>query len=175
MAVVPLLPEDLAEPAELVAAIRARRGGKLIGLDRVMLHSPVVAQGWGAFLGPVRTQLTLDPFQRELAMLAPCAIFDAAMEVRAHGKLLAELGASPEQIAAMDKAGLPEFPKALFTPDQNAIIQFAGEVSHNGKPTKETLEAARAVVGSDQKLVELTTTVAAYNLVARFVATLEVE
>jgi len=36
-------PMDLAEPAELVAAIRKRRGGKFINLDRMLLHSVPIA------------------------------------------------------------------------------------------------------------------------------------
>ena len=43
---IPYLPADIAEPAELVAAIRKRRGGELINLDRLLLYSPPVAAGW---------------------------------------------------------------------------------------------------------------------------------
>lgn len=54
---VPLLPADLAEPA----AVRARRGGGPLNLDRVLLHSPPLAAGWNAFMGTVRTGLSLAP------------------------------------------------------------------------------------------------------------------
>jgi 4-carboxymuconolactone decarboxylase len=31
--------------------VRARRVGQLSGLDRLLLHSPPVAEGWNALLG----------------------------------------------------------------------------------------------------------------------------
>ena len=43
---IPYVPIDLAEPRELVEAIRARRGGQLSHLDRLLLHSPQLASGW---------------------------------------------------------------------------------------------------------------------------------
>jgi len=175
MAVVSYLPEDLAEPAELVAAIRARRGGKLLGLDRILLHSPPVAEGWGAFLGPVRTKLSLDPFLRELAMTIPSVIIGAAMEVRAHGKLLVDLGATQEQLDSLAQAATDNFPTQLFSPQQNIVIRLAGEMTRNGKPSRQAMEDARTVVDGDQGLVELVTTIAAYNMVARFVASLEID
>jgi hypothetical protein len=42
----PVPPTDVAEPADLVAAIRARRGGSLLNLDRMILHSPPFARGF---------------------------------------------------------------------------------------------------------------------------------
>jgi hypothetical protein len=41
----PYCPPDLAEPHELVSAIRARRAGTLLNLDRMLLHSPPFAAG----------------------------------------------------------------------------------------------------------------------------------
>ncbi|NCX26019.1 MAG: carboxymuconolactone decarboxylase family protein, partial [Burkholderiaceae bacterium] len=54
---IPYQPLDLAEPADLVAEIRKRRGGQLINLDRMLLHSEPVARGWNHFIGNVRQQL----------------------------------------------------------------------------------------------------------------------
>ena len=36
----PLLIDDQVGPPDLVAAIRQRRGGDLLALDRLLLHSP---------------------------------------------------------------------------------------------------------------------------------------
>jgi hypothetical protein len=65
---IPYLPADLREPAEVVTAIRQRRGGPLLNLDRMLLYSPPLAKGWNAFLGEVRGGLALPPKLRELAM-----------------------------------------------------------------------------------------------------------
>ena len=62
------MPADCSEPAELVAAIRARRGGQLLNLDRVLLRSVPLAQAWNAYLGAVRGALSISPRLRELAI-----------------------------------------------------------------------------------------------------------
>jgi hypothetical protein len=55
MSRVPYVPGERTESeSELVARIRARRGGKLLNLDRMLLNSPSFAQGWNAHLGAVR-------------------------------------------------------------------------------------------------------------------------
>ena len=41
---IPYQPMDLAEPAALVAAIRERRGGQFMNLDRMLLHSVPIAE-----------------------------------------------------------------------------------------------------------------------------------
>ncbi|MGH3494852.1 MAG: carboxymuconolactone decarboxylase family protein, partial [Sciscionella sp.] len=49
--------------------IRARRSGQLHDLDRVLLHSPPVADGWNTFIGVIREGTTLPGDLRELAIL----------------------------------------------------------------------------------------------------------
>ena len=52
--------DDSAGPPELLQAIRARRpGGKLLNLDRILLHSPNYAQAWNTMLGTIRNKLSL--------------------------------------------------------------------------------------------------------------------
>lgn len=49
------------EAHESVAPIRARRGGELLNLGRMLLHSPAYARSWNALLGAVRAEPTLPP------------------------------------------------------------------------------------------------------------------
>ena len=67
---IPYLIADHVGPAALVDAIRARRGGPLGALDRLLLHSPPVAEGWNLFFARLRGQLELPALPRELAMCA---------------------------------------------------------------------------------------------------------
>jgi len=173
---VPFLPEDTSEPADVVAAVRARRkGGALSILDRILLHSPAVTAGWSAMFKAIRTELSIDAFHRELCMLVPLVILRGDLEIRIDGDLFRELGGTDAQITALAKAGLGDFDAGLFTPEQAAIARFAGEVTRRGRASDATFEAARAVVGTDQKVVELVATVGAYNLVSQFVATLDID
>ena len=60
-------PEAKPQPAELVDAILARRGGQLINLDKALLWSEPLARGWNTYLKAVRTELPTSPRLRELA------------------------------------------------------------------------------------------------------------
>ena len=51
---IPYVTDDEAGDGPLVTAIRKRRGGGLLNLDRQLLHSPPFAEGWndnGEYLG----------------------------------------------------------------------------------------------------------------------------
>lgn len=48
MSAIPYVPSDLSEPAAIVDAIRARRGGGLLNLDRMLLHSPPLLAAGGS-------------------------------------------------------------------------------------------------------------------------------
>jgi hypothetical protein len=91
---IPFVPLDLTEPKEIVDAVRARRGGKLLELDRLLLHSPTFTQGCNAHLKAVRTQLTVPANLRELAICTVAVLngaeyefFGTALHVRCHTQL----------------------------------------------------------------------------------------
>ena len=47
---------DDPELADLVATIRSRRSsGKVLNLDRMLLHSPPFARGWNAMFAAIRS------------------------------------------------------------------------------------------------------------------------
>ena len=64
-------PERKPQPADLVDAIRARRGGALINLDRALLWSEPLARGWNVYLKAVRSGL---PTSRKLRELGVCTV-----------------------------------------------------------------------------------------------------
>lgn len=68
----PYIPDDpkmkTAEDQAVVERVKERRGGKLIALDKALLHAPPVADGWNGFLKAIRTQTTLPASIRELAI-----------------------------------------------------------------------------------------------------------
>src|SRR5438552_10592805 len=66
---IPYLTDDQVGPPDLVNAIKARRsGGKLLNLDRILLHSPNFTKGWNTMFGAIRNQLSLPGKLRELAI-----------------------------------------------------------------------------------------------------------
>src|SRR4051795_1194573 len=92
MGVIPLRPQDLAEPREIVDAIRQRRGGALLNLDRMLLHSPALAGAWNNFLRTIRTELDVPLKLRELAICAVAIVNGAEYEYRQHSPIFLKAG-----------------------------------------------------------------------------------
>src|SRR5204862_4308597 len=103
--VVPRIPyrhEDDPRIGDLVDAIKARRKGKLINLDRMLLNSPPFAQGWNALLGAVRRNLDLPPRIRELAICAVARLNDAPYEWHQHAPEFLVAGGAQAQLDGLD-------------------------------------------------------------------------
>jgi alkylhydroperoxidase family enzyme len=170
---IPYQPQDLAEPAELVAAIRARRGGQLLNLDRMLLHSPPFAQGWNAFLGAVRGALTLPARLRELAICGVAVLNGAEYEFLHHAPEYRKAGGTAEQVDALREfTALAEHP--LFSAAERAVARLTVEMTRSVRVSDATWAAAAAEL-PERQLVELVGVIASYNMVSRFLVALGVE
>jgi alkylhydroperoxidase family enzyme len=173
----PLLTDDQVGPPDLVAAIRQRRGGDLLDLDRLLLHSPVFAAGWGELLGRVRTGLALSPLLRELAMCGVAALNRANFEMHHHAPLYLAAGATEAQVAALHRLGddpaLARSP--VFDVDQQAVLGLVVEMTRDVQVQDATFARVRAVLGSDSLTFELIGVIAAYNMVSRILVALTLE
>ena len=171
----PLLHDDQIGPPELVAAIRKRRGGELLELDRLLLHSPAFATGWGELLGRVRGALDLPPLLRELAMCGVAALTGADYELHHHAPLYLQAGGSAQQLAALRRMraepNLPVDP--LFDSVQRAALALVVEMTRDVTVSDATFARARDVMGSDRATFELVGVIAAYNMVARILVALQ--
>ncbi len=163
----PLLPLDLQEPADLVQAIRARRGGELIELDRLLLYSAPLAEGWNALLGNVRTRFTIEQQYRELAMCTVAVVNRADYELGQHAPIYIEHGGSEPKIEALKDLNNIKQHASLFENREMLTIQLSQQMTKNIK-VSEKLFAECQQAFDNQQLVELIATVAAYNMVSRF-------
>jgi alkylhydroperoxidase family enzyme len=172
---IPFVPADISEPRGIVEAVRARRGGTLLDLDRMLLHSPELAAGWNAYLGAVRTKLTVPGKLRELAICGVASLNGAEYEFVHHSPLLLAEGATPEQAAAlrdMDRACLDH---RLFDTAERAVLALTIGMTRYVKVPLDTFREARAALGTDQAMVELVAVIATYNMVSRFLVALDVQ
>src|SRR5882672_9878506 len=110
--------DEKAGPPELVAAIRARRGGTLLAVDRMLLHSPAFAKGWNAHLGAVRSDLKLDARLRELAICIVAAQNGAEYEFNMHMPLYLKERGGEETLYALRNVELALSDAKLFSNEE---------------------------------------------------------
>ncbi len=170
---IPYVAADLSEPAELVQAIRARRGGGLLGLDRMLLHSPPFAAGWNALLGAVRQRLQLDPRLRELCICAVAVLNRAPYEMAQHAPEFLEAGGTQAQLDALQDYDAACRDDTLFTPAERMALQLTRDMTRDVEIGDAHFAAAAGLL-TRRELVELVGVVAAYNMVSRFLVALGV-
>jgi alkylhydroperoxidase family enzyme len=167
--------ERTENESELVSRIRARRGGKLLNLDRMLLNSPSFAQGWNSHLGAVRRELLLDPKLRELAICAIAVLNGADYEWGQHTPEFLRAGGTPAQVEALARFGGEAEDIATFDATERAVLQLALEMTRNVKVSDGTFERVQSALSDTRQVVELVGVIATYNMVSRFLVALEVD
>lgn len=181
-------PSSDPDAADIYARIAARRNPRpLIPLDLSLLHSPPVADGWNSFLGAIRTRTIVDQGLLELAVCRVAVLTQAVYEWNAHAPLALKGGIQPQVLQAVrtlpstatGEAG--EVSKAnealeqsALTSRQQAIVQYADEMTQTVKVRDSTFGRLQTEGFSDREIVELTTGIAGYNCVSRVLVALDV-
>ena len=161
---------DHPELAVLIAQIRAQRGGRLANLYKMLLKSPPVAAGWLHLLTAVRQQSVLPGQYRELAILRVAVINGADYEYRSHVPFGLKAGLRQEQIDA-----LPNWRSSgLFDGPQIAVLAYTDSMTKDVHVPDDVFAPVRQHF-QDREIVELTATIAAYNLVSRFLEALQID
>ncbi len=172
---IPAVPDAQLGPAEVVDAIRKRRGGTLLNLDRMLLNSPAFAVGWNGFLGAVRNALSLNARLRELAICAVAVLNRADYELLQHAPEWLAAGGTPEQLERLRDMDAALQDAALFSEAELAVLQLTLEMTRNVQVSNACFQRVQRALGSTQAVVELVGVVAAYNMVSRFLEALQVQ
>ncbi|WP_025164595.1 carboxymuconolactone decarboxylase family protein [Pseudomonas taeanensis] len=158
--------------AQLAREVRARRGGPLLNLDRMLMRSVPFAQGWGALLGKVRNELALSASLRELVICKVAVLTGTHYEYAAHSKVFLNLGGSEAQLAALTNPA-SETTAELFSSLEHQALTIATQMTHQLQVDHDLLTELRGRLG-DTQLVELVGVIAAYNMVARVLIALDI-
>ena len=172
MARVPLLEEkDHPELAESIAKIKGARGGRLINIYRLMLHSPALANAWFDLNQAVRYGTEIDGQSRELAVIRVAILNDVEYVQRAHGPTYAlKEGLTSEQVAALADWR----PSKLFSEQHRALLAYTDAMTRDIAVTDEVFANLRKHF-SERQTVELTMLIGAYNMLTRFLKALKVD
>ncbi|MBI2767746.1 MAG: carboxymuconolactone decarboxylase family protein [Chloroflexi bacterium] len=150
--------------------LAAERGGEVANLFRALAHSPVLLRDFVRMGGDIRFKTTLDPKLRELAIMTVGRLCESAIEWVSHAALARKAGVSEEQILA-----LPVWRRhAAFSEQEKAVIGYAEQVTRDVRVTGEAWAGVHAFL-NDEELVELTLSIAYYNMVVRFLEPMEID
>ncbi len=150
--------------------IRAERGGRVLNLYRVLLNSPKLAEAWLHLFTVIRQQCELPAQYRELVIMAIAVLNGADYEYRHHVPIALAAGLTQAQIDE-----LPRWRQSsLFDAGQRAVLDYAESMTRDIQVPDAVFEAVARHLDS-RTIVELTATIAGYNLVSRFLEALKVE
>jgi alkylhydroperoxidase family enzyme len=168
-------PERKPQPQELVDAILARRGGALLNLDKALLWSEPLARGWNVYLKAVRTELPTSRRLRELGICTVALLTGAHYEYHHHAPDFLAAGGTQAQLDALntfvqsDPRGVPADP--ALGEVEALVIRYAEQMTLDVRVSDEVFNALQAHFNETQ-IVELTSAIATYNMVARFLVAL---
>lgn len=168
-------PERKAQPQDLVDAILARRGGALLNLDRALLWSEPLARGWNTYLKAVRTELPTSRRLRELGICTVALLTGAHYEYHHHAPDFLAAGGTQAQLDALkafvqaNPRGIPADPSLGEV--EKLVIRYAAQMTLDVKVSDAVFDALRQHFDETQ-IVELTSAIATYNMVARFLVAL---
>lgn len=165
------------QPQELVQAILERRGGSLLNLDKALLWSEPLARGWNVFLKAVRSELSTDRRLRELGICTVALLTGAHYEYHHHAPDFLAAGGTQAQLDALnvfvktDPLGVAT--DALLGELETLVVRYAAQMTLNVAVDDLLFAALRQHFDTTQ-IVELTSAIATYNMVARFLVALGV-
>lgn len=166
---VPLVvPGTVPELADVEAKILAERG-RISLLYQVLLNSRPIAQGWEAMLTAVRNRTSVDADIRELVILRVAVLNKAEFEFDAHIPHAVKAGLSDAKIHGLREA----HPEQAYTGRERLVIELTDRMTRDVAVPEALMERVRAEFGVTET-VELVATVAAYNMVSRFLVALNI-
>jgi alkylhydroperoxidase family enzyme len=170
-------PEQHPQPHDLVDAILARRGGSLINLDKALLWSEPLARGWNSYLGAVRTGLPTSRKLRELGICTVALLTGAQYEYHHHAPDFLTAGGTQAELDALNQLVRADARVSAAHPDLGAVeqlvVRYAAQMTLDVKVADEVFDALCQHFDTTE-IVELTSAIATYNMVARFLVALGV-
>lgn len=174
---VPLVvPGTVPGLAEVEARILSERG-RISLLYQVLLNSPSIASGWESMLTAVRNRTSVPADLREMIILRVAVLNEAAFEFEAHVPHALKAGIAQERIDALrapDPAGALEgVLEDGFTQDELLLLELTDRMTRDVKVPAELMDRLNARF-EPSAVVEVVATVAAYNMVSRFLVALNI-
>jgi 4-carboxymuconolactone decarboxylase len=160
-------PGTKPELAELEARIRGARG-RISPLYAVLLNSPELASGWEQLFTAIRQKTSVPPALRELVILRVAVLNGAEYEFDAHVPHALAAGMTQQTIDRL-RAGELEGLSSL----ERLVLQYTDAMTRD-LVVPEALYPQLDQAFDAKTLVELTATIAGYNMVSRFLIAMRI-
>ncbi len=148
---------------------RLEKQGPILNIFRALSHSPEALRRFMKFGSYFLGEGELDPKLRELAILRAGYLCRSPYEFSQHVSFGRRAGLSDSQIR-----GIAEPNIALFSPQEMAVLAYAGELTSDAR-VSDAAFAAVATFLNEQEIVELTMVTGFYNMVSRTLNALQVD
>ena len=143
-----------------------------LNIFRMLGHADTAFRPWLRWAATLLGGLQLDPVLRELAILRVARLTPhAEYEWVQHVPIFEAVGGRSEQVAALER---DETEAECFSAEQRAIVAFTTEVVRDARAGEESFAAVSAFLGP-REIVELLMVIGNYMMVARVMATAELE
>lgn len=163
----PIEPGTRPELAAIEAGIMAERG-RVSLLYQVLLNSPPLAQGWEHLLTAVRNRSSVPAELREMVILRVAVLNRAPYEFEAHVPHAIKAGMTQNAIDALRDPQAAHDEKA-FTAQERDVLRLTDTMTRDIDVPDAVFDAVKAHF-SDPQMTDLVATIAAYNMVSRFLA-----
>lgn len=168
MARIPYADLNSPEISPLVEQI-VRERGSVLHLYQMLLHSPRVASGWLNHLSGIRLHSSLSGDLRELIIMRVAILNRAPYEADQHAPIALKEGVSQAQLDALEHWS----ESSLFDERTQSVLAYTDAMTQQIQVPKAIFE--RVQQHFDHKaIVELTATIATYNMVSRFLEALAI-
>ena len=160
-------PGTKPELAALEERIRGARG-RISPLYTVLLNSPELASGWEHLFTVIRQKTSVPPRLRELVILRIAVLNGADYEFEAHVPHAIAAGMSQEQV---ERLRHDELEGLSFL--EKLVVQYTDAMTRD-LVVPEALYPQLDQAFDAKTLVELTATIAGYNMVSRFLIAMRI-
>ena len=165
-----IVPGVQAETAEQEKRILASRG-RISPLYSVLLQSPPVVEGWEALLTAIRQKTLVPADVRELIILRIAILNNAPYEFEAHVPHAQQAGLPESVIEAIRTKAIA--PNSAVTPCYQAVLDYTDCMTEQIEVPDALFTRIHAQF-DHRVTLELTATIAAYNMVSRFLVALRI-
>jgi alkylhydroperoxidase family enzyme len=178
MRIQPAIPGTRPELKEQEAEILAQRG-RISLLYQTLLNSPPIAHGWEQMLSAVRNKSSLSDGIKELVILRVAVLNNAPYEFEAHAPIAFKSGVKQEAIDQLKNIAYEVNHTSInqsahfYTDEQVLVLKLTDTMTKEITVGDDLYGQIKQHFNAQQQ-VDLVATVAAYNMVSRFLEALQI-